>query len=525
VTLLTRALSLGRAAIAAWHLRIGRGGVARAPVRYATAPEDRVSFPKKIIYGLGAFINNLLAAAIGGMLIVLNLGLGMNPALVGLVAALPRLTDAIYDPIMGFVSDHTRSRWGRRRPYIFVGALASGLVFALLWQLPRGHSQGYYFTRFLIGSILFYMAYTVYAAPWVALGYELTPDYHERTRLMGVQNFVGQLAYVVSPWFLWIMTYKVWFKDQVAGAAGLAVIIALVVAAVGVLPALFLRERLKDIAAAEGAKKRAGGAGVVREFVKGFGTTLKSGPFLRLCVATFLVFNGFILISSFQTYVIIYYVFRGNVEIGARYAGYAGTLGAISTFAVIMFVTWLATRIGKRRAFFVSTGISIVGYLIKWVCYNPRHPMMLLLPVPLLAFGLGGLFTLMGSMIADTVDADELETHERREGMFGAIFWWIVKLGMAAALAIGGFLLNATGFDVALGGGQAHKTIILMRLCDACVPAIASAIAIWSIATYRITEASAHEIRLQLEARRGKAGNGVQGQAPADAALAAAPAT
>ncbi len=170
--------------------------------RYATAPEDRISFAHKLIYGLGAFINNTLAAASGGMIIVLNLGLGMNPVLVGLLGALPRLTDALTDPLMGYISDHTRSRWGRRRPYIFAGAIIAGLSFALLWQLPRDQSDTFYFIFFLVGSIIFYLGYTVFATPWVALGYEMTPDYHERTRLMGVQNFIGQLAYVVSPWFL-----------------------------------------------------------------------------------------------------------------------------------------------------------------------------------------------------------------------------------------------------------------------------------------------------------------------------------
>lgn len=93
------------------------------PTHYQTAPEDRISISHRIIYGLGAFVNNLLAAASGGMMIVLNLGFGMNPALVGLLGALPRLTDALTDPLMGYISDNTRSRWGRRRPYIFLGAI------------------------------------------------------------------------------------------------------------------------------------------------------------------------------------------------------------------------------------------------------------------------------------------------------------------------------------------------------------------------------------------------------------------
>ena len=486
-----------------------------ASSRSVTAPEDRIRLTHKLAYGAGAFVNNLLAAASGGMMIVLNLGLGLNPALVGLLGALPRLTDAFTDPVMGFISDNTRSRWGRRRPYIFWGAIAAGLIFALLWQLPRGRSDEFYFVFFLVGSILFYGGYTVFATPWVALGYELTPDYNERSRLMGAQNFIGQLAYVVSPWFLWIMTYKGFFRDQVAGAAGLAIIVAAVTIGLGILPAIFLRERMQAVAATEievakeGARR--GFVGGLGEFFRGFRLTLESGPFLKLCLATFLVFNGFMLISSFQYYVIIYYVCGGSLEIGAKYAGYAGTVGGLSTFAVVAFVAWLATRIGKRRAFFVSTWISIVGYALKWVCYDPSRPLLTVLPAPLLAFSLGGLFTLIPSMIADVVDTDELKTHQRREGMFGSIFWWMVKLGMSAALAGGGYLLNATGFDVALGGAQTSRTITLMRLCDMGIPILMSLLAIWTVARFPITEASANEVRRELERRRGRPG------APAEA--------
>ena len=83
------------------------------------------------------------------------------------------------------------------------------------------------------------------------------------------------------------------------------------------------------------------------------------------------------MISSFQFYVIIYYVFGGDQTSGAEYAGYAGTVGSLSTFAVIVFITWLGTKIGKRKAFFVSTGISMIGYGLKWFCYNPDIPLAL----------------------------------------------------------------------------------------------------------------------------------------------------
>ena len=474
---------------------------------YATSPADRIPVHQKLVYGLGAFVNNLLAAASGGMMIVLNLGLGMNPALVGLLGALPRLWDAMTDPVMGYISDNTRTRWGRRRPYIFVGAITAGLTFALLWHLPEGRSESFYFWYFLIGSIIFYLAYTVFATPWVALGYELTPDYHERTRLMGVQNFMGQLAYVVAPWFLLFMQNEKIFDDMVDGAAGLAVIVAIVVAIVGVMPAVFLRERFQAAAAPEAGEAATVGSAVLRNlagFFRGFGVTIRSRPFLKLCLATFLVFNGFMMVSSFQFYVIIYYVFGGDTVRGAEFAGWAGTVQSIATFGVIALVTVLGTRLGKKRTFYVAIGVSMLGYALKWFCYNPEIPWLVILPAPLLAFGLGGLFTILPSMIADVVDLDELQTHERREGMYGSIFWWVVKLGMAAALAAGGYLLNATGFDVALAGNQSAQTITLMRLFDAFLPFVASGVAIWAIATFSITEERAHEVRLQLEARRGK---------------------
>jgi glycoside/pentoside/hexuronide:cation symporter, GPH family len=502
---------IGRLAIAAWHTRLGTRHTGEHLSAYVTAEADRIPFSRKIAYGLGAFVNNMLAAAIGGMLIILNLGFGVNPALVGLASALPRVTDALTDPLMGFISDNTRSRWGRRRPYIFVGAILAGITYAALWWLPVGRSEMFYFWYFTVGSTLFYVGYTIFATPWVALGYELTPDYHERTRLMGVQNFIGQLAYLVSPWFLWIMTNKTWFETSAEGAKGLAIAIGVLAIAVGVLPAIFLRERFVHApvaAVVPGAPVEAGMDALKRNmasFFKGFGATIRTKPFLKLCGATFLVFNGFIMISSFQAYVIIYYVFGGDQEMGARYAGYNGTLGAFSTFGVIFLVTWLATQIGKRKAFFFSTGVSVLGYALKWFCYDPDRPWLVLLPAPLIAFGLGGLFTLMGSMIADVVDEDELACRERREGMFGSIYWWVVKVGMAAALAAGGFLLNATGFDVALAGAQTARTLLLLRVFDVVIPMITSGLAIWLIASYPITEERAHASRLQLEQRRGAA--------------------
>jgi GPH family glycoside/pentoside/hexuronide:cation symporter len=465
---------------------------------YKTKPEDRISLKQKSAYAVGMLVNNLQAAALPAMVVILNLGLGMDPVLVGLLGAIPRIFDAASDPMLGYISDNTRTRWGRRRPFIFTGALTAGLIFALMWQLPEGHSQMFYFWTFLIASILFFLAYTVYATPFVAFGYEMTPDYHERTRLHAFANTVGQLPWLGVSWFYALMASSL-FRDTVHGARVLAVWVGVIVAVLGIIPAIFCRERQTVVPqAAEGFLKN------MTAFLKGIGTTFKCKPFVKLCGATFLVFNGYQLGISFSIYVMIYYLFSGNNSDAGKLLGSFGTLTVISTLCVIPLTGWIATHLGKRKTFLITISLSIVGYALKWVGYNPEHPYWLLFAAPLVAFGTGSLFTLMGSMISDVCDYDELKTHQRREGVFGAIYWWMVKVGMALAGLLTGVLLEASGFDVALGPVQADSTLLLLRVFDVGIPIVTSVIALGIIATYAITEEKAHEIRAELERRRGK---------------------
>ncbi|GJQ62370.1 MAG: hypothetical protein SCALA702_14230 [Melioribacteraceae bacterium] len=480
-----------------------------------TPQKDKLSNGQMFAYGLGGIVNNLLGGAIGFMSIVLNVGLGINPALVGTLQAIPRLTDAITDPVMGYISDKTRSRYGRRRPYIFIGAIAVGLMFALMWQLPPGNSEMFYFWFFLIGSIIFYLFYTMFATPWVALGYELTTDYHERTRLMGVMNFMGQFAWISLPWFYAIMENDRLFSDSVEGARTLAIVIGVFVAIVGAVPAIFLKEKFVAVDADSGEKKISMLEGIkknVAEFLKGLVTTVKRPEFLKLCAGTFFLFNGIMLVGAFSSYITIFYVSGGDNDMGAKYMGLFGTINTISTLMAIAAVTWISSKIGKRKTFILATSITMIGSLLKWFSYDPMAPWKVLLPAPMIAVGMGALFTLMGSMIADVCDLDELETGERREGMFGSIYWWMVKLGMALAFGLSGYLLNATGFEVELGGAQSSSTFFWMRIVDVFIPAAAALIAIISVASFKITEERALEIRSELEKRKAKT-------APVSAAL------
>lgn len=480
------------------------------PEHYATPLEDRISIGQKSAYAVGMLVNNLQAAALPAMMVILNLGLGMDPILVGVLGFAPRIFDAVSDPMMGYISDHTRSRWGRRRPYILVGAILAGLIFAAMWQLPPGHSESFYFWTFMTASIFYFLSYTVYATPFVAFGYEMTPDYHERTRLQAFANTLGQLPWLGVPWFYGIMANKELFDNKVIGARTLALWVGGTICILGVVPAIFCREKFASLPEEDDLTGEAAGIALLwdhtKDFFKGLITTFKCRPFVKLCAATFLVFNGFQLGAAFSLYVMIYYLFGGEDAPAGTLNGWFGMLTSFCTLGVIPLTGWVSTKIGKRETFLITISLSLVGYALKWVGYNPEHPYLLLASCPFIAFGTGSLFTLMGSMIADVCDYDELETNQRREGVFGAIYWWMVKVGMALAGLLTGIMLNVSGFDVELTTGQSEHTLLLLRLFDVGVPLISSAIALWIVSKYEITEARAHEIREVLEQRRGKAG-------------------
>jgi len=644
-----------------------------AGLHHKTSREDRISLQQKSAYAVGMLVNNLQAAALPAMVVILNLGLGMDVLWVGLIGAVPRIFDAISDPMLGYISDNTRTRWGRRRPYIFAGAILAGVIFALMWQLPSGYvdviaktpvkqhqtlapdqkeavfnnaggvildydagvspdlefvfygpeqltlQQGtatylggfpqveinvalpevktfrvlfnearstaeapddlpstgggdaesyfidlnrqdsdeasgklykfqlenlqrsakhgnqngnqvldiqdmdnitiqlaglegsgtatihslklrksqeffvHYFRVFMAMSILFFLSYTVFATPFVAFGYEMTSDYHERTRLHAFANTVGQLAWLGVPWFYAIMASSL-FRDTVHGARTLAIVVGVIVVVLGVIPAIFLKER-QTLPPSEKLSK--GFVKNMTEFLKGIVLTFKCKPFVKICGATFLVFNGFQLGMSFSIYVMIYYLFGGNDGDAGQLLGWFGMLVSIATLGVIPLTGWIATKIGKRKTFLITISISIVGYALKWVGYNPDYPYWLLYAAPFVAFGTGSLFTLMGSMISDVCDFDELETHQRREGVFGAIYWWMVKVGMALAGLLTGILLKVSGFDVALGAAQSEETLVMIRLFDVGIPIVTSLAALWIIASYKLTETKVYDIRTQ----------------------------
>jgi len=468
-----------------------------------------VPFGQKVAYGIGMLGNQMFPAALGVFMVVLVKGLGFPPLMWGVLFFVPRILDAVTDPIMGFISDNTRSRWGRRRPYIFVGAVLTGATFVVMWQLYPDNGLTFNFLYFLGFSLVFYLGLTIFATPYVAMGYEMSSDFHERTRLMAVAQWIGQWAWVIAPWF-WVLIYDPDLYDSAAaGSRSLAVWVGLSCMGLALVPAVFCHSRPTTDADHLEELNRKNLRAATGRFLRGIGDTFRCQPFRKLCLATFLVFNSFNTIAAFSFFIIVYHLYGGDAGAAGQWPAWFGTIGALCTcFLVIPVITFVSQRLGKKRTFVLSQVVSCVGYALFWFCFQPGRPLLMLAPLPLFAFGIGGLFTLMTSMTADVCDLDELNTGARREGTFGAIYWWMVKFGMAFAGGMSGLIMSLVGF-VPDAPGQVAGAVTGLRIAYSVVPIVGTLLAIAVMRGYDITEQRANEIRAALERRREEAAAGI----------------
>jgi GPH family glycoside/pentoside/hexuronide:cation symporter len=155
----------------------------------------------------------------------------------------------------------------------------------------------------------------------------------------------------------------------------------------------------------------------------------------------------------------------------------------------------------RKKHFIISQLISIVGYVMLWFLFIPGKPYMFIFALPFFSFGIGSLFTLMMSMTADVIDLDELNTGKRREGIFGAIYWWMVKFGLAIAGLASGAILSIVGFDADLPS-QSEGALLGLRAFYSGLPIIGTLIAVVVMLKYDVTEERANEIRELLSARK-----------------------
>jgi len=240
----------------------------------------------------------------------------------------------------------------------------------------------------------------------------------------------------------------------------------------------------------------------LKEIIISFKEAFQSIPFRKLCFATFLVFNAFNTVAAFTFFIIVYYLFKGDAGAAGIWPTLFGSVGALSTtFLVIPIVTQMSKKLGKKKAFLVTQSISVIGYIMLWFLFVPGKPYLFLFALPFFSFGIGGLFTLMMSMTADVIDLDELNTGKRREGTFGAIYWWMVKFGFGIAGGLSGAIFTVIGFDTGLEV-QSESAITGLRLFFSGLPILGTLGAIYIMRNYEITEERAKEISDALAARK-----------------------
>ncbi|GAB2502471.1 hypothetical protein GCM10027164_38360 [Algoriphagus taiwanensis] len=434
-------------------------------------------------------------------MVVLVQNLGFPGWMWGIVYFLPRVLDAVTDPIMGFISDNTKSVWGRRRQYVFLGAIVMGVTFSVMWQLYGENSVNYNFIYFLLGSFAFYIGLTIFSVPYVAMGYEMSEDFHERTQIMAIAQWIGQWAWVIAPWFWVIMYDPSWFPNPESATRTLAIWVGVIFAICAMVPAIFIKSKSTLNENFSPLTFNAIGDSL-SQILRGFKEAFSSTPFRKLCISTFFIFNAFNTVAGFVFFIVVWHLFNGDAGAAGYWTPIFGSVGAlVTTFIVIPIVARMSRKIGKKNAFMVSQGIALIGYASLWFLFVPGKPWMFIFSLPFHSFGIGSLFVLMMSMTADVIDLDELNYGVRREGVFGAIYWYMVKFGFAIAGGLSGVILTVVGFD-GNAAVQPEGAVDGLRLFFSGLPMLGTLAAMYLMHDYDVDEARANEIREELKRRK-----------------------
>lgn len=404
--------------------------------------------------------------------------LGLPAGMLAWVFLAGRLWDAATDPLMGHLSDRTRTRWGRRRPYMFAAALPAALLYAALWapapSLPHGELFAY-----LLGTYLaLYTAWTVFVIPWVSLGMELTPDYHRRTRLFGIRQafFVAGMAagMILPPWFARTA------GSTVHGYRAMGVALGAITAAILAAAALGLREPARSASASF-------------PFFRGLRVTFANRAF-RILLAVYLTsVVGGSFIAPLTLYIGKYVIRAEWVVQYVMLAYLAGSVGSIPLWVR------LARIYGKNTAWSAGLVVASVGYAIS-VLYGEGTWRLWIVLAAVVGAGNGCTMTLGPALSADVIDSDELETGQRREGAFTGIWSFADKAAVGLAVFIGLHGLEAIGYVPNVE--QPPAVITGMKFLYCVLPAACHVLALVLFRRFPITHEVHVRIREALDARR-----------------------
>jgi GPH family glycoside/pentoside/hexuronide:cation symporter len=517
--------------------------------------QDRIPLLQKVMFSLG---QNTDYVATGLMTTVMwmpyfNLGIGLSPVVLGVILMILRAWDAITDPLMGNISDNARTRWGRRRPFMFVGAITTATLYPLVWHFPASVMDGtsalgvvvdwipfsasfgltaaekcmaVYLT--LVG-LVFFTSFTCWSMPYYGLQLELTPNYDERTRLTAVMALFSKLTALVTGWTFvtivfvgtvaqgdadaladkpgWVRELGEFLRPTLSALAGdfagekplvtgmklMCWLIAVMILVLGILPAIFVKERYYAKEAVAQAKE---------PFWRSVKDSLRCGPLWALISASFFLVMGYSAIGSLGQYVNIYHVCDGDMLKAGAIGGIRGMVIGISGIAMLPLFTWLGERFDKRTMVLCMLGLSMLGHASNYWLMTPEHPYWQIVSGLFEASAVGAVWMFLPSMKADVADHDELSTRRRREGAINAFYSWFIKASLTASMGISGVVLAWTGFSRDLPK-QPPEVIAKMFHVYLWLPVSIWVLALVSIWFYPLTRARCTKLRATLEARRG----------------------
>lgn len=403
----------------------------------------------------------------------------LGVGLAGLVKGIGRLFDAVSDPVLGYFSDKTQTRWGRRRPWIAVAALPFGLSLVLLFRPPETNDQQVLFAYFLVSYLATYAFLTMILIPYAALGAELSSDYQERTQIVALRTFFANIGAILGGFLPFAVAH---FENARTGYAEVTLLFALGAVAT-ILLVLFAPER-------QGSPR--GSAAGIGDFVRGYLTCLQNRPFRTLALTFFVMSLGGGLNQAVAVYALVYWLGFAPHEVGIIIPVYLG-----AACLALPFWTWLSGRIGKevalkRLLFYEMFVLGAIYFLV------PSRPVVYTF-LMVAGFGLAG-FINTTSLLADIVDVDELETGVPRAGAFFG-FWTFAMKGAGAAGAV---LVGWTLFIVGYVPNVPQTPIVVetMRWLYGPIPALFFVASYFLFRGFPLTRERLNEIQTELARRR-----------------------
>lgn len=405
--------------------------------------------------------------------------LALAPAAIGTIFFLSKVWDAFSDPMVGYLSDRTKSRFGRRRSWMLASAVPIALMTLMLWAPPASLSQTALYAWVAVSVFGFYIAYTIFYVPQLAYGAEITVVPQERNRIFAIR----QIAYTVG--MLGAFAYAAPLLADAETGREAAVMLSRWLAASCLVLTLYCTWRLPAERPEYAGRGAANPLRALRDVLQ--------NPHARLLLFVYFIEVFGIGGTSVMTVYVLKYVTKAVDVLGIVFLAYT-----LTSLVTIPFWLWLGNRYERKTIWLVAMGIQTIGYGSMALQDEGRIALMFFSSV-LTGAGTACGQTFSHAIKADVVDYDEFVTGERKEGSYFAVWSLAAKLGSGLMVAIGGFALQASGFTPNVDQSDATKWVILGLMGGA--PFITIMIGMIAFSRFRLTGSEHAKIRAALDAR------------------------